>query len=79
MEMGSERVISKMTGITACLYIDGNDPVERKNLKVQDRGDNCWSKCFGVGLRDGIVPRGRHCSQAGARPGHHNDSREDRD
>lgn len=28
--MGSERVISKTTGITACLYIDGDDPVERK-------------------------------------------------
>lgn len=77
--MGSERVISKMTVIAACLYIDGDDPIEKKNLKVQERGDNSWSKCFGVGLWDGIVSRGRHWSQAGARPDHHNDRRKDRD
>lgn len=55
---GSERVISNTTGITACLYTDENDPVEGENLKMRERGDNYHSKCFAVGPRDGIVPRG---------------------
>lgn len=36
--MRYKRVITEMTGITACLYIDGNDPVEMENLKVQEKG-----------------------------------------
>lgn len=36
--MGYKRVITKMTEITACLCIDGNDPVEIENLKGQERG-----------------------------------------
>lgn len=78
--MRYKRVITEMTGITTCLYIDGNDPVEMENLKVQEKGGvNCQSKCFGVRARGGIAPRRKHWSWPGARPGHHSNRREGRD